>query len=223
MTRASELLLARAYYLSNQFDLASAHLTRAAADRRPQPAVAAKPRRADKFKLFDESNTLLERLAASAEKTRSTAARTCPAATGGSRVAEGDPRAERQDPSSPASDTDLLAYRALRRPEPSHRRRPIVEASPPARRRGGGGVVDRATRTPENGGASAPRAHQAIHGCAGAGSRKGYPHSGEAYLRLRGAEPARAVNDASHLAPTGRPAAQIFPHAHRNTGLSAGA
>lgn len=110
-----ELLLARAYVLSGKLDLAKRYLKLAAG--RPEatdPAVASKlTPLLDKFRLYDESNTVLERLAATAEEdpvhTRPLVRRLWQSGV----PKEVLKRTDKQDPASPTSDTDLLAYRAL--------------------------------------------------------------------------------------------------------------
>jgi tetratricopeptide (TPR) repeat protein len=213
-----ELLLARAYFLSNQFDLAKRYLKLAAG--RPQatqPAVAAKlTPLLDKFRLYEESNTLLERLAATAEEdpihTRPLVRRLWQNGV----PKEVLKRTAKQDPASPTSDTDLLAYRALalydlNRPADAA---PIVEALTNRKDDMAAVAWSTALHTRENGDNLPPRdrTKHYLEALERAPENEVIHYFlAEAYLALGETEPAlREFSVASRLAPNwAAPAAQI--------------
>lgn len=110
-----ELLLARAHHLANQPDEAAKLLKSAAGRKTIDPELAtelAAMLEHREYRMFRESNAVLERLAtddADASHVRPLVRRLWQ----GGRYREVLKRTESQDLSSPAADTDLLAFRAL--------------------------------------------------------------------------------------------------------------
>ena len=212
-----ELLAARAYLLAGQYDLGKRDLKLAAG--RPQasdPAVAAKlTPLLDKLKLFDESNSVLERLAATADEDpihqRPLVRRLWQSGV----PKEVLKRTEKQDPASPTADTDLLAYRALslydlNRPADAA---PIVEALTNRKDDMAAVAWSTALRTREGENLSPrDRTKRYMEALERAPQNEAIHYFlAEAYLALDEFEPAlRKFNIASRLAPNwAAPAAQI--------------
>jgi tetratricopeptide (TPR) repeat protein len=213
-----ELLLARAYLMSGQYDLGKRYLKLAAG--RPgaaDPAVAAKlTPLLDKLKLFDDSTSLLERMAATADEDAIHQRPLIRRLWQSGQPKEVLKRTETQDPASPTADTDLLAYRALalydlNRPADAA---PIVEALAGRKDDMAAVAWSTALRTREGGDNLPPRDRTKRYSEAlerAPDNEVIHYFLAEAYLALDESEPAlRELSVASRLAPNwAAPAAEI--------------